>query len=54
MRAGHSLSGVDISFTVGRVVAGGTYRLVTRGLDLSADQPAIERSEAELAAMAQA
>ena len=50
----NALSGVDISFIVGLVVAGGTYLLVTRGLDLSAEQPAIERSEAELAAMAQA
>ncbi|HCU93367.1 MAG TPA: hypothetical protein DHU96_11800 [Actinobacteria bacterium] len=52
--AASALSGVDISFVVGLVVAGGTYLLITRGLDLSAEQPAIERSEAELAAMAQA
>jgi NCS1 nucleoside transporter family len=42
------LSEVDISFLVGLVLAGGLYYLLTRSLDLSAEQPAIERSEAVL------
>ena len=48
-----ALSGVDISFIVGLVVAGGTYLLVTRGLDLAAEQPAIDRSEAALTGLAE-
>lgn len=51
--AATALSGVDISFIVGLVVAGGTYLLTTRGLDLSREQPAIGRSEAALAALAE-
>ena len=52
--AATALSGVDISFIVGLVAAGGTYLLTTRGLDLSAEQPAIDRSEAALAELADA
>jgi nucleobase:cation symporter-1, NCS1 family len=52
--AARGLSGVDISFVVGMVVAGGTYLLVTRSLDLAAEQPAIERSDAALAALERA
>jgi len=52
--AATALSGVDISFIVGLVVAAGTYLLTTRSLDLSAEQPAIGRSEAALAELADA
>lgn len=43
-----ALSGADISFAVGLVVAGGLYFLLTRGLDLSAEQVAVERSRTAL------
>jgi purine-cytosine permease-like protein len=48
----NALSGVDISFIVGLVVAAGTYLIATRSLDLAREQPVIERSEAALAALA--
>jgi NCS1 nucleoside transporter family len=43
------LNFVDISWILGLVVAGGLYYLFTRNMDVSAEEPAIERSEAVLA-----
>ncbi|MCW2723307.1 MAG: putative purine-cytosine permease yxlA [Frankiales bacterium] len=43
------LSGVDYSFAVGLVVAGGAYYLFSRSLDLSAERTDVARSEAALA-----
>jgi NCS1 family nucleobase:cation symporter-1 len=43
-----ALGGVDFSFLVGLVVAGGLYYLLTRDLDLAAEERARARSEAEL------
>jgi nucleobase:cation symporter-1, NCS1 family len=42
------LNSVDISWIVGAVVTGVAYLLLTRNLDVSAEQGAIERSDAEL------
>ena len=39
---------MDISFLAGLASAGGLYYLLTRSLDLSAEHPAIEHSEAVL------
>ncbi|MFT4125400.1 MAG: cytosine permease [Gordonia sp. (in: high G+C Gram-positive bacteria)] len=43
-----ALDGADISFVVGLAVAGCVYYLLTRGLDLGAEESAITRSRAEL------
>ena len=43
------LQGVDISWILGMIVGGGLYALLVRGVDLSAERPAIERSERALA-----
>ena len=43
--AARALGGVDISAIVGLVVSGLVYFLLTRSLDLSAEEPAIARSE---------
>ena len=43
------LQGVDISWILGMIVGGGLYALLVRGADLSAERPAIERSERALA-----
>jgi NCS1 family nucleobase:cation symporter-1 len=45
------LGGVDISFLVGLVVAGGLYYVLSRNLDLAAEEVVIEKSRRELAAM---
>ena len=45
------LGGVDISFIVGIVVAGGLYYLLSRNLDLEAEARAIEASKRALAAL---
>ncbi|MEZ0049191.1 NCS1 family nucleobase:cation symporter-1 [Mycobacterium sp. MAA66] len=42
------LDGVDISFIVGLVTAGVVYYMLTRGLDLDAEEAAAERSRQEL------
>jgi hypothetical protein len=42
---------VDISWIVGAVVTFVAYLLLTRNLDVAAEQPAIDRSNAELHAM---
>lgn len=42
------LGGVDVSFAVGLLVAGGLYFVLTRGLDVAAEQRLVEASEAEL------
>jgi purine-cytosine permease-like protein len=42
------LNGVDISWIVGAVVTGVAYWLLTRNLDVAAEQAAIDRSDAEL------
>jgi len=42
------LNSVDISWIVGAVVTFVTYLLLTRNLDVAAEQAAIERSDAEL------
>jgi len=39
---------VDISWIVGAVVTGVVYLLLTRNLDVAAEQTAIDASEAEL------
>jgi purine-cytosine permease-like protein len=43
------LHGVDISWLLGMLVGGGLYALLVRGGDLSAERPAIERSDQVLA-----
>lgn len=43
------LQGVDISWILGLLVAGGLYFLLTRGLDHAGEEAAIERSELVLA-----
>jgi purine-cytosine permease-like protein len=43
------LHGVDISWLLGMLVGGGLYALLVRGSDLSAERPAIERSDRVLA-----
>jgi len=48
------LSSVDISWIVGAVVTFVVYLLLTRNLDVAAEQAAIERSDAELHATDQA
>jgi len=48
------LNGVDISWIVGAVVTFVVYLLLTRNLDVAAEQAAIERSDAELHATDQA
>jgi len=45
-----ALGGVDVGFLVQLVVAGGLYYLLTRTLDVAAEEPAVQRSERELAA----
>jgi hypothetical protein len=47
------LNGVDISWIVSAVVTAVAYLLLTRNLDVSAEQPAIERSEHDLHAQAE-
>lgn len=42
------LNGADIAFLVGLVVAGAAYWVLTRGLDLSAEAAAVERSKIAL------
>jgi cytosine/uracil/thiamine/allantoin permease len=44
-------NGVDYSWLVGLVVAGLVYLLLSRSLDLTAEQSAIEASERELRAI---
>src|SRR5260370_666927 len=48
------LNSVDISWIVGAVVTGVVYLLLTRNLDVAAEQAAIERSDAELRSIASA
>ncbi|WP_448640386.1 purine-cytosine permease family protein [Geodermatophilus sp. URMC 63] len=43
-----ALGGVDVSFVVGLVVAGGLYLLLSRGLDTAAEDRALARSDQEL------
>lgn len=43
--AARALGGVDIGWLVGLIVAGGTYFLLARTLDLSSEAGAIEASE---------
>ncbi|MFI6981012.1 purine-cytosine permease family protein [Embleya sp. NPDC050154] len=43
-----TLDGADIAFVVGLVVSGTAYWITTRGLDLDAEQQAIERSKTHL------
>lgn len=44
-----ALGGVDVAFVVGLGVSGILYHALTRGLDLSAEEPAVAASERELA-----
>jgi purine-cytosine permease-like protein len=46
------IGGVDIAWAVGLVVSAVAYLLMTRSLDTSAEKPAIETSEIELASLA--
>lgn len=46
------LGGIDISWLVGLVVSSGSYFVVTRRLDLTAERAAIERSDAYLESLA--
>ena len=48
------LNSVDISWIVGAVVTFVAYLLLTRNLDVKAEQAAIDRSEAELRAISSA
>jgi NCS1 family nucleobase:cation symporter-1 len=43
-----AIGGVDISFVVGLVVAGGLYLLLSRGIDTAAEERARARSDAQL------
>lgn len=45
------LGGVDIGWLVGLVVSGSVYALLSRSLDLKAEETAIAKSEADLKAM---
>ena len=47
----NDLNSVDISWIVGAVVTFVAYLLLTRNLDVKTEQPAIDRSNAELHAM---
>ena len=47
----HLTGGVDYSWLVGLAVSGLVYWLVSRSLDLAAEQPAIAASERELHAI---
>ena len=47
----HVTNGVDYAWLVGLVVAGLVYFLLSRSLDLGAEQSAIEASERELQAI---
>jgi cytosine/uracil/thiamine/allantoin permease len=47
----HITNGVDYSWLVGLAVSGLVYWLVSRSLDVSAEQSAIEASERELRAI---
>lgn len=47
--AANALGGVDISFLVGLVVAGGLYFILSRNLDLSAEAQQIKASKRQLA-----
>jgi nucleobase:cation symporter-1, NCS1 family len=49
-RAAKALNGTDISFAVGLVVASVLYYALSRSLDLAAEAPIVEASEATLAA----
>jgi nucleobase:cation symporter-1, NCS1 family len=42
---------VDVAFLVGLAVSAGLYFALTRNLDLAAEQPAVDRSERDLATM---
>ncbi|MEV3988465.1 cytosine permease [Streptomyces sp. NPDC049837] len=44
-----ALGGVDVAFMVGLTVSGALYHALTRGMDLSAEEPAVAASERELA-----
>lgn len=46
--AADKMGGVDISFAIGLVVAGGLYVVLTRGLDRSAEHRAVQASRREL------
>jgi len=48
---GHLLNGVDYSWVVGLIVSGLLYLILSRSLDTSAEQVAIEASDRELAAI---
>ncbi|QEN16808.1 purine-cytosine permease family protein [Mycolicibacterium sp. ELW1] len=52
--AGEWLGGIDVSWLVGLVVSSGSYFIVTRRLDLTAERAAIERSDADLRSLAAA
>ncbi|MBT2468019.1 cytosine permease [Streptomyces sp. ISL-66] len=44
-----ALGGVDVAFLAGLAVSGGLYYVLTRGLDVAAEGPAVAASERELA-----
>jgi hypothetical protein len=46
------LDGVDIAWIVGLIVAGGSYWLLTRSLDVESERRAEKESERELVAVA--
>ena len=50
----NDLNSVDISWIVGAVVTFVAYLLLTRNLDVKAEQPAIDRSDSELRALSSA
>jgi purine-cytosine permease-like protein len=50
--AARALGGVDVGWLVGLIVAGGTYWILSRSLDVSAEIEAIQASEAALRARA--
>lgn len=48
--AADALDGVDVAFAIGLAISAGLYYALTRGLDLSAEEPAVAASERDLAA----
>ena len=48
----HVANGVDYSWLIGLVVSGVVYRALSRSLDLTAEQAAIEASDRQLEALA--
>jgi len=46
--AARALGGIDVGWLVGLIVAGGSYWILSRSLDIAAEVEAIQASEAAL------